>query len=435
MSSSSSEVSENWSWLVWVVRTKVHPALAQKRLWDVGLTAVVKEAGRMRGPLLGLFGNGLRGKLETVTLSLQRTRDLSAHRKWANFVEGIALSCKHKCTNETIAKAILIALALLATPLLRAQQKAFAYEVKHWPLSIPQGSQVVVKIPSAAWQVENDQRSEFKLWLPFKNERGPDGLGTAYFVNMKQLLQRPDWKTAGFPFCEEFTLTKVYEIRSAMMHHLLPYTEVELRSGSVFLRLHFAYASSDTGSLNTELQNVLFIGTWSDFEQSEEFRKNVFSVEGNRIFTGQLSSLSDGMKTALMRMVCRGRNTISTENFKGKMYFAVSMDSDGTVYNSNKLGSSARAAKVINERVIPAVKVFEHPTQESGIDGLKFTVPIDHRNFADDSAVTSDDRLEVYLPLDAILKFLDSDLTSQQLLDNGIVRLNGDRIQVSLSLD
>ena len=37
-------------------------------------------------------------------------------------------------------------------------------------------------------------------------------------------------------------------------------------------------------------------------------------------------------------------------------------------------------------------------------------------------------------PIDVILKFVDADITSQQLIDGSIVLLNGDRMQVSLAV-
>ena len=53
-------------------------------------------------------------------------------------------------------------------------------------------------------------------------------------------------------------------------------------------------------------------------------------------------------------------------------------------------------------------------------------------NFVNES-VNRTDQLEVYLPVELVVKFADSDITSQQLMDGGIVLLNGNRIQVQLT--
>ena len=314
-----------------------------------------------------------------------------------------------------------------------AEQKAFAYVAKHeWPLSLPMGSTVVVKIPVRFWQAEKDQRKDLKIELPFKDERGPSGSGLAYFVDVEDVLNQPNWASSGFPQCGEFMLTRIFELKSYTMHHELPYTEVELRSGNVYLRLHLAHLSSEADALNADFQRLVVSGTWAQFENSEDFRRNVFSVQEPKIFTGPMSGLSYGMKVSLMHMACNGQNTFATETYKGRDYFAVTMQFDGTVYNSNKLNSAARVALVINEKVITSVKTFKAPTQESGIDGLKFVAPIFYRNFVDESQ-TGQDQLEVYLPLDLVVKFVDADITSQQLIDGSIVLLNGNRIQVPLT--
>jgi hypothetical protein len=133
-------------------------------------------------------------------------------------------------------------------------------------------------------------------------------------------------------------------------------------------------------------------------------------------------------------MACTGQNTFGTETFKGKNYFAVTLGSDGQVFNSNVLNSSARIAKVINDEVIGKVKIFKGPSQVTGIDGLKFTAGVDFRNFVNESELQiHHDRLDVYLPLDLCLKFVDADITSQQLIDGSTVLVNGDRVQVPLS--
>src|SRR5260370_34251062 len=96
------------------------------------------------------------------------------------------------------------------------------------------------------------------------------------------------------------------------------------------------------------------------------------------------------------------------------------------------MNSSARVAKIINERIIGRVKTLRAPAQETGIDGLQFSAVINFHNFVNEPTIRTD-RLEVYLPLDLCMKFVDADVTSQQLIDGSIVLLNGNRIQVPLS--
>lgn len=83
------------------------------------------------------------------------------------------------CASWATAVALLCLIAVLPA---NAEQKVFAYELKNeWPLALPKGSTVVVKIPIRFWQDEKDQRNDLKIWLPFKDERGPSGDGLAHF--------------------------------------------------------------------------------------------------------------------------------------------------------------------------------------------------------------------------------------------------------------
>ncbi len=240
-----------------------------------------------------------------------------------------------------------------------AQQKAFASELKsEWPLSLAKGSTVVVRIPIHFWQFESDQRKDLKIWTPFKDEKGPSGLGLAYFVDVSDLLNQSNWASSGFPLCGNFTLTKIFEFKSPYKHNKLPYTEVELQSGDLYLRLHFTHPNSDADALNSDFQKVVVAGNWGQFESSEDFRKNVFAVQDAKTFVGPLSRLSYGVKIALLHMACDGQNTFATETFKGKTYFAVTLQSDGKIYNANVLNSSARVAAVINGQVVDRIKTF-----------------------------------------------------------------------------
>ncbi len=125
-------------------------------------------------------------------------------------------------------------------------------------------------------------------------------------------------------------------------------------------------------------------------------------------------------------------NTFTTETFKGKTHFAVTLQPVAVVYNSNKLNSSARVAKVFNERIIERIRAFKGPAQESGIDGLKFSAEVAYRNFVDEPT-SHQDQLEIYLPLELIMKFTEADITTQQLVDGSVVLLNGNRIQILLT--
>ncbi len=299
-------------------------------------------------------------------------------------------------------------------------------------MALPKGSTVVLRVPTQFWRIEGLERSDLKIELPFKSEKGTAGDLSSFFVDVSDVLGQKDWATSGFPFCGDLMLTRIFELKSFAMHHELPYTEVELRSSTAYVRLHFAHVSSDAGALNAEFQKLVAAGTWGQFKTTDDFHNNVFRVQQARIFTGPMAALSDRTKGSLMEMACTGQNTFGAETYKSKNFFAITLGSDSQIYNSNVMNSSARVAKVINERIVERVKAFKAPAQETGLDGLKFAADISFRNFVNEAELHND-RLEIYFPLDLCLKFTDADITSQQLIDGSIVLLNGNRIQVPLS--
>jgi hypothetical protein len=64
-------------------------------------------------------------------------------------------------------------------------------------------------------------------------------------------------------------------------------------------------------------------------------------------------------------------------------------------------------------------------------DGLAFSIVIPAYNFVT-GGENKTDILRVYLPLAEMKRFMDSDITSQKLLESSVVLLNGDRVEAKL---
>lgn len=296
-----------------------------------------------------------------------------------------------------------IALLALSRPML----------AEKWPLEVPKGSVVVATIPRGFWQVD-------------KYDSASSGGQLIYFVGVEDVLSQPGWRASGFPYCGDFTLTKITEYKPL---YKLRYTVVELRNATLYLKLRFPPGVD----LKTEFRKVVIPGDWQSFQRSKDFHDNVLAPQGQGIFTGQLAGLPESMKLSLFGMVCSGQGTLGTVAFKGNTYLAVTLGDDGTVYNTVQLNQSARIARVINERLLDDIKAFQSVANLAGIDGVEFTARIYFRNFVSEIVATSDN-LEIYVPLGLASKFANQDITSQQLMDGSVVILNGNRVQVSLNL-
>jgi hypothetical protein len=282
-----------------------------------------------------------------------------------------------------------------------------------WPLGISKGSIVVATIPRAFWQVD-------------KYDNVSSSGQNIYFVNVDDVLGQPGWRASGFPYCGDFTLTKITEFKPL---YKLRYTIVELRNAAVYLKLRFPPGAD----LKNDFQKVVAPGDWQSFQRSKDFHDNVLAPQGQGIFTGQLAGLPEPIKLSLFGMVCSGQGTLGTVAFKGNTYLSVTLGDDGTVYNTIQLNQSARIAKVINDRLLDDIKAFQGVASLVGIEGVQFTARIYFRNFVSETVATFD-KLELYVPLGLASKFADLDITSQQLMDGSVIILNGNRVQVSLAL-
>lgn len=282
---------------------------------------------------------------------------------------------------------------------------------KEWPLDVPKGATVVVKVPIGLWE----------------SKEGPSlSTGAPIFtIETSDTLARRDWQTAGLPYFGEFTVTKIFEFKP---FYKVKYTDVELRNNTTWVKLRFP-AGSDIGS---GFKDLTFAGGWNQFEVSDYFKKVVFGEVGSRIFTGPLASVPDVAKLSLLRIAGIGLATLSSESFKGKVFIVFSFPLPATVYNSLKVNEEARAATVMNSR-LALIKSFAELASGTAIQGVKIEQSILFRDFSSDAAPTKQDRIEVYAPIEAVNQFSSADITSQQLMDDCVIILNDNRIHLSLA--
>jgi len=282
-----------------------------------------------------------------------------------------------------------------------------------WQLPIPKGSTVVATIPRGFWKVD-------------KYDNVSSSGQSIYFVNVGDVLGQPGWRASGFPYCGDFTLAKITEYKPL---YKLRYTIVELRNPTVYLKLRFPPGAD----LRSDFEKVVVSSDWQSFQRDRDFHDNILALQGQGIFTGALAALPEPIKLSLFGMVCSGQGTLGTAAFKDQTYVEVTPGDDGTAYNTLQLNQSARVAKVINDRLLDDVKAFRGVASLAGINGVEFAVQIYFRNFVSERTATAD-KLELYGPLGLANKFADQDITSQQLVDGSVAILNGNRVQVSLSL-
>jgi hypothetical protein len=127
---------------------------------------------------------------------------------------------------------------------------------------------------------------------------------------------------------------------------------------------------------------------------------------------------------------------IPIEEYKATVYLVIDLGTYDSVFNTLRMSQPSRLARVINEKVLSLVKDFYKLIaidDRREVGGIKTKIKIPYKAFTDKNASPSYDDLLVYIPLAMIKKFIDDDITSQQLLDNSVVIVDNNRVQVSLA--
>jgi hypothetical protein len=292
-------------------------------------------------------------------------------------------------------KTLLAAAVLLACPTLHAADAVLS-----------EGQQVALKLPAKYMDFSVSKWGRASMTAEIA-PGGPSGVT----VNGD-----PDWQSSGFPSLAVYLVAKVKG------------GEVELKTPSdLKLKLKFTGGGAPT----------MFPKVVVPVTEREAYRREMYTMLAAKHFTGPLATLPEEKKMSLLAFAdnTAKSTTIGSATYKEKQYLVVNLGSTDVVYNDLKLNQAARLATVMNERVLTLLKGFAAPVSDVGeIHGLKIEYSIGHRDFLNTTAgMEKYDRFELYAPSDAIKKFAEADITSQQLLDGSVAIVNDNRVQVSLS--
>lgn len=224
-------------------------------------------------------------------------------------------------------------------------------------LNVPKGQTVVVKLPHSLWTREKLNASSGQPIYTVE----VDG---AFLASHK-------WEQGEVPYLQEFRLEKTEECgRMRYDCKLKGYRQVELRSPVVWLKLRFA---PDVSDVEAAFRDLTFLGPESDFENSDFFKTKVFAIQVPKIFAGPLADLPQPTKLQLFLLsLHNGAEQLSSETYKGKIYMVVRMGEGSDVYNSLRLNQSARAGKLVNEKLLDLLKKFGSALPENGnLYGIK----------------------------------------------------------------
>ncbi len=231
-----------------------------------------------------------------------------------------------------------------------------------------------------------------------------------------------DWRTAGFPRTGHYVISKL----KTVARDSLPgkFIELTLRV-SPGVDYRFFAPVDHPEALGAVLASVT---------KSDSVRTLAYDSLGARFFTGPISSFTHEERTLLLGWahLTANSSTIGSEAFKGVTYLSIGLPGDGSIWNNLRITRTQRLGKLIGDQ-LPLLKAFAKVSvPHDAIGGLKLRQPSTHGTAPDYTDQAKDD-VEAYFPLDQLLKFANADITSQQLVNQSIILVNGDRVEVDLS--
>jgi hypothetical protein len=232
---------------------------------------------------------------------------------------------------------------------------------------------------------------------------------------------KTDWKDAGWSFRTDFPVKEVKTSKKG--------TFVKLQNDQFEIELNFDPAIKD---INKAMNDVFYPGNFNSFKLTEYYQTDVVDRFIPRIFKGVLVNITSKEKLEMIDYAGYNLDALGIFDYKDKQYLRCEI-ANGTSYNTRVVSDSQRTSTVIKGKLLEPIKFYFSKVKEiNGVDGLKMVITIFYRDFISDLS-DKKDSLEIYLPKEEIGKFIDADITNQELMNKSIVILNGNRIQVDLN--
>lgn len=284
-----------------------------------------------------------------------------------------------------------------------------------WPLTIPDSTWVIVKVPKKAIVFEKTtffiETNSFAVSV----DQGPDGLTVGGF---------PDWQNIGWAAQDYLKLTKAERKKG--------YFQVELEhANGNHLKLRFMPSVTD---INAALEKLVFPGTLEQFKASDYYQKDLANRFLPKMFTGPLAGIAFDKQLKMLEALNYSLDAIGSDTYKGKFYLKLRMPEDDLVYNSNQVNQPGRVARVLQRGLLTLLKGLQqmYLAGVAGIEGIKLEHGILYRNFGTDES-TQTETMVLYATVEQLTKFAENDITNQQLVDSSIILVNGDRVAISLT--
>jgi hypothetical protein len=122
---------------------------------------------------------------------------------------------------------------------------------------------------------------------------------------------------------------------------------------------------------------------------------------------------------------------ICISEFKKSKYMAIKLK-NGISFNDNILTSYAIGARVFDDVVKKMLQQVSTDSANLGFDGYDITVLSQKKAFIDQYSTPKSVDFRFFFPKHLVAKYVEKDLSGQQLLDGSVILLNDDRVDLKL---
>ena len=280
-----------------------------------------------------------------------------------------------------------------------------------WLLDVPKDSYVVLKPNKAVFGFE-----KLSVW----SGRNTYGAAITQFEDKIRVNGDENWRALGWATMAQCVLAKTDKKKNTVI--------VEIRCGIDNVNLTFDASVKD---LNKAFKEVVYVGNLPGFLKSDYYLQEVEKRFLPKVFSGKLEVIPLDMQRKLIEFVNFEPARLGSEEYKGKFYLKIG-GADDFVYNSLQVNQSLRASLTVQKIIAMDIKETAPLKEHKGLDGLKMEIKVFFKDFLREANPNFED-LSVYFTFEELEKFQKADITSQQLIDNSIVLINGNRVQVSLT--
>lgn len=229
------------------------------------------------------------------------------------------------------------------------------------------------------------------------------------------------WKETGFPLLKNYKIDEI-EIGKKKLGKVL------LKAVGEQILITF----EPDIDIQSALQILLFKGTPEELQKTDYFQ-NLEKEFLPKIFIGKLAAVPFESQRRLVKAFSYNLSSFVLTDFKEKSYLTL-LIADTVIYNTIQINQAERASRKTQD----ALKLLSSVGKETGkvpeIEGIKITSEIHFKDFLKEQYTDGQtEKYEMYVSFDLLNKFINAEITNQELIDGSIIIVDGSRVKVNVT--